>query len=335
MKTHFAILGAGSWGTALALHLAQLGHPVRLWGHDPERTRQLARRRENVTYLPGFLLPESVGVVERCDDALEGAGTVVLAVPSHVARSVLEPCAGAFPPGVRLLIATKGIEVGTLMLMTQVAREVLGVAEERVAVLSGPSFAREVALGHPTAVVVASTSRTLSSSLQAEASSETLRLYTNDDLLGVQIAGALKNVMAIAAGVLTGMQLGTNSVAALVTRGLAEMQRLGAALGARPSTFAGLAGMGDLVLTATGELSRNRRVGIELGRGRAPSEILSGMTSVAEGIRTADAASRLAERESVEMPIVTQVRRVLYEGVSPRAAIAELMTRRLRSEDWR
>jgi glycerol-3-phosphate dehydrogenase (NAD(P)+) len=216
--------------------------------------------------------------------------------------------------------------------MTGVAGESLGIDEGRMAVLSGPSFALEVARGHPTAVVVASSSMPLAVAIQEAVSSETLRLYTNDDPVGVQVCGALKNVVAIASGVITGMGLGANSVAALVTRGLAEMQRLGSALGGRASTFAGLAGVGDLILTATGELSRNRRVGVELGRGRSPAEILAGMTMVAEGVRTADAASQLAARESVEMPIVDQVRRVLYDGIAPGEAIAELMARRLRSE---
>src|SRR5437867_10458340 len=333
MSHRFAVLGAGTWGTALSIHLGGGGHEVRLWGHDPERTRQLARRRENVAYLPGFVLPDSVTIYEHPADALEGATTAVLAIPSHAVRALLEECAAGFPAGTSLLIATKGIEVGTLSLMTEVAAEALGLAADRMAVLSGPSFALEVARGFPTAVVVASASAPLAAELQAKISSESLRLYTNEDPAGVQLAGALKNVVAIAAGVITGLGLGTNSVAALLTRGLAEMQRLGIALGARPSTFAGLAGLGDLILTATGELSRNRRVGVELGRGRSLQEILAGMTTVAEGVRTADAAARLAARESVEMPIVDQVRRVLYDGVPPREAIAELMTRRLRSEE--
>lgn len=336
MSGRVAILGAGSWGTALALHAARLGRRVILWGHDNERTSELARSRENETYLPGFRLPGSVEVVHRAMDTVEGSPEVViLAVPSHAARSLLVEIGGGFPDRSPLLIATKGIETGTLKLMSEVAAETLGIGPERIAILSGPSFALEVAQGHPTAVVAASVSAPLAAALQAALSSDSLRVYTNEDPVGVQICGALKNVVAIAAGVLTGMGLGTNSVAALVTRGLAEMQRLGSALGARPSTFAGLAGLGDLVLTATGDLSRNRRVGIELGRGRAPAEILARMKMVAEGVRTAEAASRLARRESVEMPIVEQVRRVLYDGVPTREAITELMTRRLRSEDDR
>jgi glycerol-3-phosphate dehydrogenase (NAD(P)+) len=327
------VLGAGSWGTTLARHLALRGRDVTLWGHDPRRTNELALRRESTVYLPGVRLPDPV----RVEDALERAfaaepGLVVLAVPSHAVRAVLDRCRPLFPADASILIATKGIEVGTLHLMTAVARESLGVEDHRLAVLSGPSFALEVARGHPTAVVVASSSGELAASMQSSLSSETLRLYTNDDPIGVQVCGALKNVVAIASGVITGMGLGSNSVAALITRGLAEMQRLGLALGGRPSTFAGLAGIGDLVLTATGELSRNRRVGIELGIGRSPAEILSGMTMVAEGVRTADAAHQLAARESVEMPIVDQVRRVLYDGISPGEAISELMARRLRSE---
>lgn len=334
MSGRIAVLGAGSWGTALALHVAGLGHRVSLWGHDKERTYALARTRENETYLPGFLLPESVEVVHRPGEAIEGAPeSVILAVPSHAVRSLLIELGGAFPDRSPLVIATKGIEVGSLRLMSEIAREALGITGDRIAVLSGPSFAIEVARKQPTALVAASLSEDLARHVQALLSSECLRVYTNEDPLGVQICGALKNVVAIAAGVVTGMGLGTNSVAALVTRGLAEMQRLGAALGARPATFSGLAGVGDLVLTATGDLSRNRRVGIELGRGRTPADILTGMRMVAEGVRTADAASRLARRANVEMPIVEQVRRVLYDGVPTREAINELMTRRLRSED--
>lgn len=305
---------------------------MRLWAHDPIRAEQIARLRENPTYLPGFPLPDTVSVGSDAGEALAGAGTVVLAVPSHHARNVLDRCRPAYPRAAPLIVATKGIEVGTLKLMTEVAEEALGVEPDRIAVLSGPSFACEVARGDPTAVVVATERSALAEAIQKEVSSAALRLYTSDDAKGVQVAGALKNVMAIAAGVLSGMGLGANSVAALLTRGLAEMTRLGVALGARPETFAGLAGIGDLILTGTNDLSRNRRVGIALGRGRTLAEALAGTTMVAEGVRSADSASGLAARAGVEMPIVEQVRRVLYDGVSPREAIAGLMTRPLRCE---
>lgn len=333
MLIGFTVLGAGSWGTTLAMRLAVAGHEVRLWGHDPERTRALAERRENATYLPGFRLPAAVGVHARLEDALAGAETVVLAVPSHLVRGVLGAARSAYPPSAPLVIAAKGIEAGSLRLMSEVATEALSLGVDRIAILSGPSFAVEVAKGLPTAVVVASSSSSLADELQAKISDDNLRLYTNEDPVGVQVAGALKNVMAIAVGVLVGLELGTNAAASLLTRGLAEMARLGAALGGRPATFAGLAGVGDLVLTANGELSRNRRFGIELGRGRRPTEILAGMTMVAEGVRTAEAAARLAAREGVTMPIVEQVHRVLYDGVPPQEAVSELMRRPLRRED--
>ena len=230
------------------------------------------------------------------------------------------------------MIATKGIETGSLKLMTEVAGETIPLSPDDVAILSGPSFAVEVARQLPTAVVVASSRASLAASLQEEFSSETLRLYTNSDPIGVQVCGAIKNVLAIAAGILIGREMGANAVAALMTRGLAEMQRLGVSIGGRPATFAGLAGVGDLILTATGDLSRNRRFGIELGQGRAPAEILSGMTMVVEGVRTAEAASRLAALRGVEMPIVDQMRRVLHDELPIGDAIAGLMSRRLRSE---
>lgn len=332
MRDTVAILGAGSWGTALALYVARNGEAVRLWGHDPARVRELARLRENIAYLPGFPIPGSVTFHDDPRAAIEHAGIIVLAVPSHHARTVLAACKDVFPPGAPLVIATKGIEVGSLMLMDAVAHETLGIDHERIAILSGPSFALEVARGMPTAIVVASRSAPLAAVLQGRLSSSTLRLYSSDDTAGVQIAGALKNVMAIAAGVLAGMGMGSNSVAALLTRGLAEMSRLGVAQGGRPSTFAGLAGLGDLILTGTSNQSRNRSFGVELGRGRSPGDVLAGMTMVAEGVKTAESAWSLALREGIELPIVEQVRGVLYDDVSPQEAIAGLMTRPLRSE---
>lgn len=331
MSPRTTILGAGAWGTALALHLARKGEPVALWGRDSAVISRVVASRANLEALPGFVLPEAVLVTDQLAPALEDADLIVVAVPSHAVRSVLASVEAQVARA-RVLIAAKGIEVGTLALMTQVAEEALGRKLVGVAVLSGPSFALEVARQHPTAVVVASRDERLAIDLQEQFATESLRLYTNGDPIGVQVCGAIKNVVAIASGVLVGMDLGANSVAALLTRGLAEIQRLGAAMGARPETFFGLAGVGDLILTATGELSRNRRFGIALGRGRSASEILAAGGGVVEGVRTAQAAAALAAQHGIELPIVEQVRRVLYDGVSPGAAIAELMSRRLRSE---
>jgi glycerol-3-phosphate dehydrogenase (NAD(P)+) len=328
-----AIIGAGSWGTALAILAAQRGHAVRLWSHDAEIARAIGERRENAVYLPGFSIPPSVRATMSLEEALEGAEVVIGALPSHVCRAVYERLRPLLHPRLLFVSATKGIEVETQMRMSEVLREVLrDQFEPRIVVLSGPSFAREVARGDPTAVVAASYPLEYSQLVQRWLSGPSFRIYTSPDVVGVEVGGAVKNVIAIGAGVVTGLGWGSNSVAALITRGLAEMTRLVVALGGRAETMAGLAGVGDLVLTCTGQLSRNRQVGIELGRGRKLSEILATMRQVAEGVRTTRAVYRLAQRLGVEMPITASIHALLYEGHDPRDVAAALMERPLKRE---
>jgi glycerol-3-phosphate dehydrogenase (NAD(P)+) len=327
-----AVVGGGGWGTTLAVHLANRGPEVRLWMRESDLVERMLKRRDNPVYLPGVAIPESVTPSSRLDDALEGAEMIVGVVPSQYAREVYEAMAGAARDGTPAVLATKGIEEKTLALPIDVARESLG-GDRGYAVLSGPSFAEEVARGLPTALVVASESRELAERVQELLSSNSLRVYTNQDVVGVQLAGALKNVIAIAAGILDGLGMGHNTLAALLTRGLAEITRLGLALGGRPSTFSGLAGVGDLVVTCTGGLSRNRRVGQALGRGELLREIVAHSSGVAEGIRTTRAARDLARRVGVEMPIVEEMYRILYEDRSPGEAWTHLMSRPLTSED--
>ncbi len=327
----YAVLGAGSWGTCLALHLGRAGMDVSLWPRDPHQAREIAAVRENRRYLPGHLLPASVRVSGELEETLSGATRVIIAVPSQHCRPVLRSASGHLGANAVLVVAAKGIETGTLAVVTSVAREEMG--ERPAAVLSGPSFAIEVARGDPTAVVIASDNPGVALALQREISHGTLRLYTNGDPLGVQLAGALKNVFAVAAGVIGGLGFGSNTAAALITRSLAEMRRLGVALCGRPETFEGLAGLGDLVLTCTGALSRNRRLGEQLARGRPLPEILSETTQVVEGVETSISARDLAMSQGVEMPIVAQVHAVLHEGRPPREAISDLMSRRLRGEE--
>jgi glycerol-3-phosphate dehydrogenase (NAD(P)+) len=325
-----AVVGAGAWGTVLADLLARNGHEVRLWAYEPDVVEAINRTRENVRFLRGHLLSPSVEAIGDIDRAVDGAELVMLATPSHVLRRIVRSAAGSLPRGAPLVVATKGIEKGTLCLMTEVAeQEVPGAT---VVALSGPSFAAEVVSGQPTAVVAASKRDEAAGIAQRVLSSAYFRVYTHTDVIGVELGGALKNVMAVATGIAEGLGLGFNARAALVTRGLAEMTRLGTALGAEQSTFAGLAGLGDLVLTCTGSLSRNRAVGVELGKGRKLEEILRDRETVAEGVVTAQSARELAAREGVEMPIVDTVNRVLFEGQPARSAIADLMTRELRAE---
>ena len=328
-----AVIGAGSWGTALAVHLARQG-PVRLWCRRPELASRLAAERRNETYLPGVLLPETVEPTFDAAHAVDGAACVVLAVPTQSLREVLRAVPeGALPGDAYLVIACKGIEIGTLAFPGRIVSETLGdEATARTVMLSGPSFAMELAAGQPTAVVSASETMHAATAVQARFSGGSLRVYSSTDLLGVQLAAALKNVVAIGAGVADGLGFGHNAQAALITRSLAEMARLGVTMGARHETFLGLAGVGDLVLTCTGGLSRNRRVGTELGRGRTLGEVLASMSMVAEGVPTASAARRIAEREGVEMPIVEQVHALLHEGKSPGEALADLLARPLRPE---
>lgn len=328
-----SIIGAGGWGTALSLALTQLGHEIRLWAYEREVAESIRTRHENALFLPGVRLPESLAVTNDLSEALDAGDIVVSAIPSHVCRTIYEQMLPALRAEMIFVSATKGLEVERLMRMSEVIRSVVETKfAPRLTVLSGPSFAREVAHGHPTAVVVASQDREAAQLVQKEFSSKTLRLYTSSDVVGAELAGAVKNVIAIAAGVVEGLGLGHNPTAALITRGLAEMTRLACACGARRETLAGLAGTGDLVLTCTGHLSRNRTVGIELGKGRQLADIIGAMRMVAEGVKTTRATVALAARHGVEMPITHQVHRLLDGKVSPRDAIRALMERSLKDE---
>jgi len=330
-----AILGGGSWGTALAIVLSQThrSHGVSLWVRDAALAESIRSDRENKLYLPGHKLPQTVQVTHDAAASLENAELVVGAVPSARARSVYRRVLPHLVRGTAILSATKGLEPSTHERMSEVIVQAVSPKfPARVAVLSGPSFAAEAAAGQPTAVVLASSDSALANELQDELAAPNFRLYTNDDVLGVELAGAMKNVMAIAAGVCQGLGLGFNPLAALITRGLAEMTRLAVALGARPETLSGLAGLGDLVLTCTGSLSRNRYVGVELGKGRSPAEILEGMKMVAEGVGTTRALLALAGDAGVELPITEQVSAILHEGRSPREAIRSIMERPLKRE---
>ena len=330
---HVAIIGAGSWGTALSLTLANLGHDVRLWAYEKEVAESIRTRRENELFMAGVRLPETVFPTNDLHGALHGAEIVVTVMPSHVCRSLFEQMLPFLGAEMIFVSATKGLDTERLMRMSEVLRSVVGQRFwPRLAVLSGPSFAREVARGDPTALVAASEDREVAQLIQREFSSRTLRLYTSSDVVGVELGGAVKNVIAIAAGVVEGLGLGHNPTAALITRGLAEMTRLACACGARRETLAGLAGMGDLVLTCTGDLSRNRSVGVELGKGRKLAEIISPMRMVAEGVKTTKATVALAARHGIDMPITQQVHRILEGQTSPREAIRELMERTLKEE---
>lgn len=335
MTKKIAIIGAGSWGTALALALARSSraHRVSLWAHSADVVKTLCSRRINEVYLPAFELPAEIEVTGSLEKALAGAHIVLGVMPSAHAREIYRAMRPFTQPGAIFVSATKGLEPESHARISEViAQEMGGDAAARIAVLSGPSFALEVAAAQPTAVVLASANPSVASEVQEEFSGPRFRLYTNDDVLGTEIAGAVKNVIAIAAGICTGLDLGTNTVAALVTRGLAEMTRLAVALGGRRETLAGLAGVGDLILTATGELSRNRSVGIQLGKGRTLSEILGSTRRVAEGVGSAAAALELARRAQVEMPITEQVHAVLSAGCVTKDAIRELMERPLKQE---
>lgn len=325
-----AVVGGGAWGSALAHLLAKGGHQVLLWAREPDVVEHINLTHANPRFLPGATLDARVRATVELPEALGGAELVVYVAPSHVLRSVVRSASSAVASGALLTVATKGIERGTLALMTDVVREEL--PQHAVIALSGPSFALEVAQGMPTAVVAASSDASAAATVQRALSSPMFRVYSNDDVTGVEVGGALKNVMAVATGIAEGVGLGLNSRAALITRGLAEMSRLGVALGARAETFAGLAGMGDLVLTCTGALSRNRAVGLEVGKGRALEEVLAATESVAEGVVTTESARALAEREGIDMPIVQAISRILFEQQSPRDALADLMSRELRPE---
>ena len=330
------VLGAGSFGTALAVHFAGAGgHDVHLWGRDPELTATMARDRVNPNYLSGVELPARLWPTSDMAD-LAGSDFVLLAPPSHGFREILRQYLQALPPDgpVSLISATKGIEPETLARMSQVAAEE-GAAvgrEVRFAVLSGPTFAAELARNAPSAAVIASTDHAFATEVRECFSTPAFRLYSSLDVVGVELGGTTKNVIAIAAGVLSGLGLGHNTLAALITRGLHEITRLGVAYGGEPRTFAGLAGLGDLVLTCTGGLSRNRRIGLDLAAGKSIAEIQGETHMVAEGVRNSVAISRLAAQRGVEMPITQQMVAVLYEGKNPRRGLEELMTRELKSE---
>jgi glycerol-3-phosphate dehydrogenase (NAD(P)+) len=326
-----AVLGAGSWGTALAIHLAGLGHGVTLWGRDPGLIVEMTARRANPTYLPDITFPDRVRPTADLQEALAGAHHVIFAVPSHGLRGVVRAAAAAIPSGAVLVSATKGIEPESLQRMSGVILEETG-GRNPVVVLSGPSFAAEVVRGHPTALVAASPDADAVRSVQERFRGPGFRLYASDDVVGVEIGGALKNVIAIAAGVTESLQLGHNALAALITRGLAEISRLACAVGGRRDTLAGLSGLGDLVLTCTGELSRNRHVGIELAKGRTLSSILASTKMVAEGVLTTGAALELGAQYGVELPIATQMAEVLSGRADVRTALDALMLRKQRAE---
>ena len=317
----------------MAIVLAPRFDDVRLWVYEPDLTARMRDTRENDIYLPGFQLPKTITVVNSLETALEGAEVVLSAVPSHLVRSLYEQMLPSLTPAMMFVSATKGLENNNLLRTSEIVADVVSRSfDPRVAVLSGPTFAREVAALNPTALVISSTDLRLATCIQTAFAGPTFRLYTSSDPIGVEIGGAIKNVVAIGAGVLEGMGLGHNPMAALITRGLAEMTRLAVALGGQAKTLAGLAGLGDLVLTCTGELSRNRTVGLELARGRKLEEIVGSMKMVAEGIKTTTAAVELARRCSVEMPITDQMYQMLYHGLEPREAIRRLMERSLKGE---
>jgi glycerol-3-phosphate dehydrogenase (NAD(P)+) len=328
-----AVVGAGGWGTALALHLARAGRPATLWARSPGAAEAIEASRENALYLPGQRLPAGLRVTHDLGTALAGAGLVVFVVPAQASRAIYERAAPGLPPDADLVIASKGIEQTTLLRLSQVLGAVLGGGRgAAVVALSGPSFAAEVARGDPTAVVAAGHDAAATRRVQEALSHGAFRVYGNSDLVGVEVAGALKNVMAIATGIAEGIGFGANTRAALITRGLSEIARLGTALGGRAATFAGLAGAGDLILTCTGVLSRNRSVGMAVGRGRPLKEVLGEMRMVAEGVATTRAAVALADRHGVDLPIARKVHEVLFEGRAPREAVQDLLSRPLKDE---
>ena len=330
---NLAILGGGGWGTALAIALAPRFDRVRLWVYERDLALRIATNRENDVFLPGLPVPENVEPAADLREALLDAQIVIGVMPSHHARRVYTQALPYLHSSSIFVSATKGIESGTLLRMSQVMTDVFGARfHAKIAALSGPSFAREVAKGEPAALVVASAEPAVATAVQEAFSGPTFRLYTSADPVGVELGGALKNVIAIAAGVVQGLGLGNNTMAALITRGLAEITRLAVAMGAQPRTLAGLAGMGDLVLTCTGDLSRNRKVGIELAHGKPLALILASTPMVAEGVETCTSAVALGAKFGVDLPIIQQMSAVLYHAKAPREAIRDLMDRALKSE---
>ncbi|HUJ24827.1 MAG TPA: NAD(P)H-dependent glycerol-3-phosphate dehydrogenase [Myxococcales bacterium] len=328
-----AVIGGGSWGTALAAVLGWNGHDTTVWAYDKEVASALTEQHENPKYLPGMKLPERVRGTGDFQEALAGAELVLAVNPSHVTRQVMREATPFIPKATPIVCATKGIENETLLTMHEVLEEVLPAEmHPYLAVLSGPSFAKETVQRMPTAVVVASPWEKMAQRIQRIFSNDFFRVYTSIDVAGVELGGSLKNVCAIAAGISDGMGFGNNTRAAIMTRGLAELVRLAIKKGANPLTLSGLAGMGDLVLTCTGELSRNRTVGLGLGRGQTLDQVLAGMSQVAEGVRTAKSVHDLARKLGVDMPLHEAVYRILYEGLSPTAALQSLTSRELKSE---
>lgn len=336
MSSRIGVIGAGSWGTALANLLASKGNHVTVWSYEPEVADAINREHENTKYMKDIRLHANLRATQDLSEAVSGADVVLNVTPSQHVRRVLADAARYFNDRTLIISASKGIETATLQTMAEVLEEVLpGTPGAHACFLSGPSFALEVARGKPTAVAMASHHLPSAEIAQQLFQAPNFRVYTNPDVIGVELGGALKNVIAIAAGMATGLQLGHNALAALITRGLAEMARVGVARGANPLTFSGLAGMGDLILTCTGELSRNRSVGVSLGQGKSIDEILGGMFMVAEGVETTRAAHALAQKEGIEMPIVAEVHRVLFEGSTAREAVENLMLREPKPEQWR
>ncbi|MBC8145424.1 MAG: NAD(P)H-dependent glycerol-3-phosphate dehydrogenase [bacterium] len=328
-------IGAGSWGTTLAVHLAHLGHDVALWAHGDDQREQLRNARRNERYLPGILLPDSIDIVDDVADAIGASDPLLLiATPTQHIRSTL---ADVDPRALeqRTIVSTsKGIERGTLRRISELFEQEWNVGASRFVCLSGPSHAEEVSRGIPTTIVAASDERTASEIVQDAFSSGTLRVYTNDDLIGVELGGALKNIIAVCAGIIDGLGYGDNTKAALITRGLAEITRLGATLGADPATFSGLSGLGDLVVTCFSRHSRNRYVGEEIGKGRRLDDVVAEMNMVAEGVTTTESAHQLASRHGVEMPIINEVYRILFDHRDPREATLDLMRRETKHEIW-
>jgi glycerol-3-phosphate dehydrogenase (NAD(P)+) len=331
-----AVIGAGSWGTALAGCLANKGYCISLWGHRKESIEELIRLKENKRYLPGFIFTDNIKPTSQIDEAVYDAAVICMVVPSHGFRDVFKDVARNIKPETNVVSAVKGIENHTLMTMSQVMAQVLCSSKDRnsitLSVLSGPSFAREVADGLPTAITIGSKRREKARDLQKIFGSEKLRVYTSTDIIGIEICAALKNVVAIAAGISDGLRFGLNARAAIITRGLVEISRLGLMMGAEKDTFSGLSGIGDLILTCTGDLSRNRNVGIKLGKGQKLVDILQDMNMVAEGIKTTESGYKLAQKHGVEMPILEQVYEILYKEKNCAKAVEDLLGRELKDE---
>ena len=325
-------IGAGSWGTTLAVYLARNGHDVLLWAHSDEQREALRRDRENSRYLPDVKFPESITVVDSVTDAV--AECIVVATPTQFIRNTVQPLADADLSGSLFVNTSKGIERKTLLRVSQILCETTGVTPDRVVTLSGPSHAEEVSRDDPAALVAAGSSIESAGIAQELFNSETLRIYRSEDIVGVELGGALKNVIALCAGIVDGLEFGDNTKAALITRGLAEITRLGVGMGARPETFSGLSGLGDLIVTCTSRHSRNRYVGEQIGVGRKLDEIVAEMKMVAEGVSTTESAWELARRAGVEMPIINEVHKVLFEGKDTREAINDLMNRSTKREHW-